>query len=247
MKFGKYTDRMQFDEVGRTRSGYEAWDGDKLKGVVETRDAFWSNNTQYPSHPSTRPSREAAFGPGPHATRSSESLGMNGARGPLADGDYRMQSYDKDWAEHNATATGQIPMFLNRSKYNPPELEYMRTTKGARAVAGPLIGIAALDHMERGHALTPSSDLSEHSARVVDKLNKNLGTQFQHDVTNDLDFIPDGTMGSRTVGTPRAEMEGIDEMPQAEVDRGRKFMRRALRRAPAVPDRGYEQMGLFDA
>lgn len=249
MKFGKYTDRIVDwrDEGTESRSGYEAWDGDKLKGVVETRDARWTSTTQYPTHPSMRPSREAAFGPGPHTTRSSEAAGMNGVRGPQADGDYRMQSYDKDWAEAN-TAPGQtIPAFLNMSQYHPPEVEYMRTTKGARAVAGPLIGIAARDHMNRGHALTPSSDLSEHSSRLVGKVNQHLGSQFAAKTTNDLDFLPDGFLGSDTVGMPRAEMEGISELDRSEVDAGRKMMRRMLKRQPAVPDHGYAQTGLFDA
>lgn len=248
MKFGKYTDRNDWEgRIGTTRSGYEAWDGDKLKGVVETKDAHWSGFTSYPSHPSMRPSREAAFGPGPHTTRSTESLGMNGVKGPDATGDDRMQSYDAGWAEHNAHAGGQIPLFDHRSKYHPPELEYMRTTKGARAVAAPLIGIAARDQMNRGHALTPSPDLSEHSSRIVGKVNQHLGSQFSAAATNDLDFLPDGYPGADTVGMPRAEMEGITELSREEVDAGRHMMRRMLRNKPAVPDHGYAQTSLFDA
>jgi hypothetical protein len=244
MRFTKFEEEP--DSWTRTsRTSYEASDADALKGIVEVRGPTTSQHTTYPAHPAYR----AANG---DRVRSSESGAMNGVRGTAATGDYRMESYDEKWAEiatrprgdgsRIGEVPGQIPLFEHRSKTHPPMVEYLRTTKGARAVAGPLLGIAARDYMNQGHALVPSDDLSQHSAPLVAKLNKNLGTQFYAEQSNGLSFSDGGSSGS--LGMPN---ETATEIPRDEVNKGRMMMRRTLRNARALPDHGYAQTGLFDA
>lgn len=242
MKYGKYTENV-FSTGPRTRTGYEAWDGDKLKGTVEVRDAHWAGRTEYPTHPAMRPSRDAAFGRFDGVISDLPSA-MNGVRGRQADGNYRMESYDQDWAAQTAAPGQTIPLFRHQSKHHPSKVEYMRTTKGARITAGPLLGIAARDQMARGNELVPDNDLSEHSSPMVRKINGALGTQFSTTKSNTLDFMP-GLFGD-TLGAPRAEMEGITEIDQAEVGRGKQLMRNVLRNRRAVPDHGFSQTPLFD-
>lgn len=246
MRYGRYSEAGFGD--GEVTHGYEAIDGDKVKGQVDITLPRVAGFTQYPTHPAFRPSREAAFGKGPHVTRSMESSGMNGVRGGQADGDYRMQSYDEAWRDNNTQVNQTIPAFLHQSEQIPGKVDYMRTTKGARAVAGPLLGIAIRDQMNQGNGIpVPSDDLSAHSAPLVQHINRNLGTQFPTKKTNELTFDSDTGPLRDTLGMPKSDAE--HQFSREESEAGRQFMRRQIRRtrSPAVRDAGYEQMGLFNA
>jgi hypothetical protein len=248
----RYT-RNVFGRTGpAARTVTEAVDNDGLlKGQIFAQDSYITGRgSKYPTHPSMRPALRAAMDggynpPDAHPTRSHSSGAMDGVRGPLADGDYRMESYDDEWAQNNSNPGETVPLFTHASNRVPAKVDYMRTTEGSRALAGPLLGIAGREAMNRGEALTPSEDLSRHSAPMVDKMNKSLGTQFSSKQTNDLDFAR-GMHDSPVVslGQPDPEASVISD---DEVRKGRANFRNTLKAMRPVRDAGYSQMGIFDA
>lgn len=237
---------------GPGRTQYEAVDDvhygrhPAVKAQMEVADAYTSSRTSYPKHPTRR---TVDVG---HETRSRDPEMMqpnplrpdDDARIETPMVDRQLEGYDDMWARHNSEwggseVDGQVPLFKHESQRHSAKVDYLRTTPGARALVGPLLGIAGREQMAKGEALTPSDDLSRHSGRMVEKLNKNLGTQFESGVMNDLTFQNQLSLGFAD--------EFADSIPQSEVDAGRKTMRRVLRSGRPVRDAGYEQMSIFDA
>lgn len=224
---------------------YEAHADGKLKGEVHVMAGRVDERIDYPVHPSFREHMDTEY---TSRYAGSQPGVMNGLRGESqADGDYRMQSYDDEWARNTTEAGKTIPLFQHSARSRPATVDYLRTTRGARAVAGPLLGIAAVHQMDQGVALTPSGDLSPHSAPLVGHVNRALGTQFKATQSNGMGFDDAANENRFGLGIPRTpHSESGYEFSRDEVNRGRNFMRRALRRTPAVPDHGYAQTTIFD-
>ena len=251
----KYT-RNVFGSTGpAARTVTEAVDDEgRLKGQVFAQDSYISGRgTRYPVHPSMRPSLKSAlasmfdeYSPQDSSTGSYSADAMNGVRGPQAGADYRMESYDEEWANAQAEPGETIPLFSHDSKKVPAKVDYLRTTKDSRALVGPLLGIANREAMNRGEYLTPSEDLSRHSAPMVSRMNKALGTQFADKQTNDLDFGMDfpGRPGVESIGEPDPNAAVISD---DEVKKGSTNFRNLLKAGRPVRDAGYSQMSLFDA
>jgi len=245
IQFSKKTvyDNEDWDDDSPNRMvKYKAHDGslgsnlpDIVKASLDVQHTGASSVTQYPVHPDIQTAVKSA--------RSLDSGLMNGARGSAgADGGYRMENYNSAWAATNiprtareGEMTGQIPLFNHKSSQARDTVDYLRTSQGSRALVGPMLGMAARDSMNAGRELTPSDSLSSHSAPMVAKLNKNLGTQFADKQTNDLTFVP------KDYDLPMAG--GYTPIPQEDVEKGRGFARRAFRNRRPAPEA--EQGTLF--
>jgi hypothetical protein len=251
----KYTRNVFGSSGPASRTVTEAVDDEgRLKGQVFAQDSYMGGRgTRYPVHPSMRPAMKGAlasmfdeYRPQASPTGSYSADAMNGVRGPEAGGDYRMDSYDEGWAQAQTKPGQTIPLFTHDSQKFPAKVDFLRTAEGSRALTGPLLGIANREAMNRGEALTPSEDLSRHSAPMVARMNKALGTQFADQKTNDLDFGSKwaGSSAEDSIGNPDPDATAISD---DEVNKGRSNFRNLLKAGRPVRDAGYSQMGLFDA
>lgn len=200
----------------------DANDSWKVLATAAINHAHTTQLTEYPTHPSIRQARASASVP---VTHSYDSDSMRGVRGPQADHNYMVQSYDKDWAAASTRPGETIPMFQHRSQRVPPRVDELYTLKGSQSLSVPLLGIAQRDSVRRGDGpLVPSTNLSEHSAPMVEKFNRNLGTQFRAERENAVTFPTE-------IYTDH--MEGLHDIMPNEVEAGRRLGRSALRRPKA--------------
>lgn len=168
-----------------------------------------------------------------HAGRGSttlppkEALSGTGKVGQYAsDAWHHSTRYDKD-------RMGTTPMFMHESTPAHTEVDWAVGTRGAGQVAmAHVIGIAANDALREGRHLAPSTDLSEHSGRLVEKLggtNPNLHNTL--DFTESIDYsgyMRDPRMMEAAVG---------QEIPRTEVKAGLSLTR-SLRRKNRQAEQG---------
>lgn len=113
------------------------------------------------------------------------------AGGPMMTDAETMADWQSKSERYNTTdIPGQQSLFHHKSSPATSTVDLMRSTKGGRVANMTQLGMAARDVMlERGHGLTPSTDLSPHSDRLVGKLReKGLVQGHEKQMSNDLTF-----------------------------------------------------------
>jgi hypothetical protein len=118
------------------------------------------------------------------------------------------QALFEDWGEQGAPAKSKVSL--------------MTFTKATRARALPLLGRAALDARERyGTDLTPDTDRSDHSERLVQRLSERGAVKGnQRDIDNGMDFPDHPT----TIFA-----HGVTPLTPERFEAGRKHARQVLR------------------
>jgi hypothetical protein len=129
-------------------------------------------------------------------------------------------------------------MFDHKSTTSEAVLHELYVAEDSRAITLPMIGVAARSTMnDRRQSLTPSSDLSSRSSRLVGRLNNNLGSQFSSSQNNRLTFAASRLQLDAAPLPPASTL-----IPQEEAEHGRALGRRLARRPSKPPE--YEQLKL---
>jgi hypothetical protein len=126
-------------------------------------------------------------------------------------------------------------------------VDYMAGTREGRSMSLTMLGIAQNQTQQKyGRSLTPSTNLSEHSAQLVGHLREKgivppgEGGQIRPPITNDMQF--------RDYPMTHFTETGERQMSHEEVMAGRRTSRQMIRQAKppkATPAPEYEQGTLF--
>jgi hypothetical protein len=155
------------------------------------------------------------------------------------------EGYTERWAQDFATEDGQVPLFLHDETPGYSVLSYMNSVDNpqSKTAAMRLMGIAAIDSIRSGHGeITPDSNLSKHSQRIVQHLDKVGATKMPDDIdTNTTTFMsrPNLTYGITS------ESSNYKPVPQEDVGAAKGMLRAALRgQRKTKPEPEYEQLQL---
>jgi hypothetical protein len=155
------------------------------------------------------------------------------------------KGHDETWATNTAIAEGhrhpsisevQIPLFKQTVRRQNNDIFLMSMARKHRAMAGTMLGVANNDALaQTGIGLSPSSNLSQHSHRLVTKLGA-------RGVLNKAQ-VPDQPMNDITWEEPRpargaSAFDAADyhPIPHAEMEAGRQTVRNMIRPKRHRPD-----------
>lgn len=151
-------------------------------------------------------------------------------------------NYNQNWM----TPTDTPQLFGVHGNEGSNEVHILETTRADRAMAPTMLGIAELESIrDTGKGLTPSTDLSDHSNRMVNKLAERGAVKdwYGREYENDMDFM---------TYTHSISPEAFDrhwaksQVPDANVRAGKSIVRNILRgKKPGSQLAGYEQPPLF--
>ena len=137
----------------------------------------------------------------------------------------------------------QLPLF--QADHKPPYVDWMVAHKDMRQHIPALLGVAANETRGRFHEpLHASSDLSVHSAAIVDKL-ASKGVVAPRSKTTPLNTI--STSDSDYANWANADFHNRPDISASEMSLGRGTLRSVLRHQPSEAMRGpqFEQHHLF--
>lgn len=142
-------------------------------------------------------------------------------------------NYNENWQ----AASREPQLFgVHGPEPTPPTVEMLEMTKQDRAMAPTLLGIGQIESIRRsGQGLTPSTDLSDHSDRMVGKL-ANRGAIDDwggRERWNDMDFLPESPYSTGEDMWQRHY--GPHAVPRQDVSAGRSLSRNLLRRKRGGP------------
>ena len=134
-------------------------------------------------------------------------------------------------------------LFQHQSQMQPAHVSWLVTTKEARSMAGPMIGAAAHEAARLGSDLTPDTDLSDHSNRLVQHAQARGGVDpsFERTRKNNTPFMLPGDGIGTVIPQNKSKIRGPIE--DANLDQGRRTMRQFLRQGRPAKPQG-EQMQL---
>jgi hypothetical protein len=132
--------------------------------------------------------------------------------------------YTEKWANRTAQTDGQVPLFQHYSQPATNKVEHLQSTKNDRVAATTLLGIADRESQLEGRGpLAPSNNLSDHSLRMVDHLERKGATKTPTNLeSNDLDFIKEHN-------TNFLNDNEFTPIPDDTVKAGRRRVREVLR------------------
>lgn len=213
-------------------SGNQTWRGDETidtyHHVIGSEDAYKYGGDYEEPEVVKRPVANATLKVTHRGASGSTQYRPQGDDYPAKNFDYRARQL----AEFEGEIPGQGKLFIHESSHPTSTVEYMMSTKGGRVANMTQLGIAARDTMQRhGRELRPSDDLSQHSSRLVEKLESRGIVKNRKQLSNTLNFeskpfgvSPDWGYGAN--GRTNALSQGQFELvPDADVQAGRQHVR----------------------
>lgn len=192
------------------RSTTDEW-GTKEKGMVQ--ESTFGGGYRYYSVP---------FADNPHRSSAHMSVYTPSSTRKVRTMPQGDDSMFEMWENMEKDEKGNIPMLTVEESHSEPMVTTLKTTKGGRAGAMTMLGVAEMDANREGRTLRNVPDnasLSKHSSRMIEKLTgKYVGP------TNTWTFSDDE-------GEPIWNAADKEAVPQQEISAGRGLIREAIKAA----------------